>query len=267
MKLDIESIKQLPPRELRKICQDNNVKLARRDTTRKAILAKIERHNKKLVSGSTVKKTDPRRPTDPSEPRPARPDFEALTAGAGDTDSPASANTPTSREPIQDEPAPPPSDGNAWGGRREGAGRPQGLTDEIARARRCAGNQTPDPNLVFTLWVASQVIAGSIKIEEAALSKEDAEKLGLPVTNLFNFYCPDVEVPPVVELWVSFGLVANEVLVPHVRKCVEIYNERKKPKSDKSKRTDSDRSPGKEGQRENSQGTEPDLEPFESFVL
>ena len=100
------------------------------------------------------------------------------------------------------------------GGLRPGAGRPQGVTDDLAAVNRlpekanealCAVIEMP-----FDLW------SDLNKMPELALTKDEARKIGLPVTQLMEFYFPG-KIPVIAWVWMSLlGSTAN-ILKPRLK--------------------------------------------------
>jgi hypothetical protein len=88
------------------------------------------------------------------------------------------------------------------GGLRPGAGRPMGVGDELAVVNRLpekANELICDCiELPFDLW------ADVNNIPDLALTKEEAKRLGLPVTQLMEYYFPG-KIPVIAWAWMNFG--------------------------------------------------------------
>jgi hypothetical protein len=86
------------------------------------------------------------------------------------------------------------------GGPRPGAGRPLGMTDEKAKVRNLP--TIPNETVVKLLLMAGGMIAGKTGIAETVFTRQEAEELGLPVTQLQEYYFPD-GIPEIAWAWVS----------------------------------------------------------------
>ncbi len=94
------------------------------------------------------------------------------------------------------------------GGARPGAGRPRG-TDDLSRV-----NQLPEKanlTLVPILQIPFKGWAKGAEIPALELSKQEAEDLALPVTQLLEFYFPG-KVPEIAWVWLmAVGTIFNVV--------------------------------------------------------
>ena len=121
------------------------------------------------------------------EQQPVNPDFEAA---------------------VKSEPAKAKS-----GGVREGAGRPKGMTDEKAKVRHLPQvSSTPIKQgcqSLFDFW------ASAAKIEQLALSEDEAEKLSLPITQLQEFYFPGI-LPEIAGTWIMLIFAVSRIVKPRV---------------------------------------------------
>jgi len=99
------------------------------------------------------------------------------------------------------------------GGHRPGAGRPQGLTDAKARAK----NLPQYPNIaikqgiewVFELW------ASATKIEMLALDEDEAMLLSLPVTQIQEYFFPDL-IPEIAGAFVMLIYATTKIAKPRL---------------------------------------------------
>jgi len=87
------------------------------------------------------------------------------------------------------------------GGYREGAGRPLGMTDEKAKVKNLP--KIPSNSIkhgavtVFSFW------SREAKIEDLALTDEEAELWSLPATQLQEYYWPGL-IPEILSIWIEF---------------------------------------------------------------
>ncbi len=95
------------------------------------------------------------------------------------------------------------------GGLRPGAGRPQGVTDDLA-----AVNKLPEkPNLLLVpvLKMPFKFWARAIRVSEMALSKDEGADLALPVTQLLEFYFPG-KIPAIAWAWLMLAAATEEIM-------------------------------------------------------
>jgi len=110
------------------------------------------------------------------------------------------------------------------GGVREGGGRPLGLTDEKARVKNLP--QYPSNPIkqgsqaLFDLW------ASAAKIEELALSEDEADLLSLPITQLAEYYFPGM-IPEIAGTWVMMIFAFTRVVQPRMKLIDEVRKQRR----------------------------------------
>ncbi|MBA7633997.1 hypothetical protein ES703_41568 [subsurface metagenome] len=135
--------------------------------------------------------------TEPGPGKPERkPDFETLA-----TEAPAIA------------PDSPQLDDEGPGGEREGAGRTPGLTDEKARVQRILKNQVPDPVVEFVVDCVFN-LSGEPKKKTV---EPTAEMIAVPVTNLMNYYFPNLNLNPLLQVWFDLGIGIKNLVVSRVQ--------------------------------------------------
>lgn len=110
------------------------------------------------------------------------------------------------------------------GGVRPGAGRPKGLTDEKAKVRHLPQiSSTPIKQGVqslFDFW------ASAAKIEQLALSEDEAEKLSLPITQLQEFYFPGI-LPEIAGTWIMLIFAVSRIVKPRIDMVNVVRKQRK----------------------------------------
>ena len=113
------------------------------------------------------------------------------------------------------------------GGAREGAGRKKGLTDEKAKVKNLP--QYPSNPIrqgcqaLFDLWAAAA------KIEELALSDEDADILSLPLTQLQEYYFPGI-LPEIAGTWIMLIFATTRIIKPRIDLVNKVRAERRSAK-------------------------------------
>lgn len=116
------------------------------------------------------------------------------------------------------------------GGVREGAGKPFGLTDEKAKVKNLP--QYPSNPIkqgsqaLFDLW------ASAAKIEQLALSEDEADLLSLPITQLAEFYFPGI-IPEIAGTWVMLIFAFTRVVQPRMKLIDEVRKLRRAAAGDK----------------------------------
>jgi hypothetical protein len=110
------------------------------------------------------------------------------------------------------------------GGVREGAGRTKGLTDEKAKVKNLPQlSSTPirqGCQSLFDLW------ASAAKIEQLALSEDEAEKLSLPITQLQEFYFPGI-LPEIAGTWIMLIFAVSRIVKPRIDMVNVVRKQRK----------------------------------------
>ena len=110
------------------------------------------------------------------------------------------------------------------GGVREGAGMPPGLTHEKAKVKNLP--QYPSNPIkqgsqaLFDLW------ASVAKIEELALSEDEADLLSLPITQLAEFYFPGM-IPEIAGTWVMMIFAVTRVVQPRMKLIDKVRKQRR----------------------------------------
>lgn len=118
------------------------------------------------------------------------------------------------------------------GGVRAGAGRPAGLTAEKAAVK----NLPKYPSIpikqgcqsLFDLW------ATAAKIEQLALTDEEADLLSLPLTQLQEYYFPGI-LPEIAGSWIMLIFAATRIVKPRID---IIETTRKQRRQNKPKKTE-----------------------------
>ena len=110
------------------------------------------------------------------------------------------------------------------GGVREGAGRPKGMTDEKAKVRHLP--QVPSTPIKQGCWALFDFWASAAKIEELALSDDEAETLSLPITQLQEYYFPGI-LPEIAGTWVMLIFAVSRIVKPRVDMVNKVRNQRK----------------------------------------
>lgn len=110
------------------------------------------------------------------------------------------------------------------GGVREGAGRQLGLTDEKAKVKNLP--QYPSNPIkqgsqaLFDLW------ASAAKIEELALSEDEADLWSLPITQLAEYYFPGM-IPEIAGTWVMMIFAVTRIMKPRIKLIEEVRKQRR----------------------------------------
>ena len=161
----------------------------------------------KLVKEILNKTESALEPANPSVQQPANPEFERAAAEKA-------------AEPVKDN----------RGGAREGAGRPLGLTDEKAKVRNLP--QFPSNPIrqgicsLFDLW------ATAAKIEELALSEDEADMESLPLTQLQEYYFPNI-LPEIAGSWIMLIFATTRIMKPRIKLINKVRAERQAAKQNK----------------------------------
>jgi len=157
----------------------------------KAKIAKLILERRTVMFDEQIKDKARARKEDP-EQQPIKPGFERAAA-----------------EPPKDN----------RGGVREGAGKPPGLTDVKAKVKNLP--QYPSNPIkqgsqaVFDLW------ASAAKIEQLALSEDEADLLSLPITQLAEYYFPGM-IPEIAGTWVMMIFAVTRIMKPRIKLIEEI---------------------------------------------
>jgi len=127
----------------------------------------------------------------PEAQQPANPEFERAAAEKA-------------AEPVKDN----------RGGARPGAGRPLGLTDEKAKVKNLP--QYPSNPIRQGLCCLFDLWAAAAKIEELALSDDEADMLSLPLTQLQEYYFPGI-LPEIAGTWIMLIFAASRIMKPRIK--------------------------------------------------
>ncbi len=95
------------------------------------------------------------------------------------------------------------------GGLRPGVGRPQGMTEDLARVNKLP--EKPNLLLVPVLKMPFKFWARAIHVPEMALSKDEGAELALPVTQLLEFYFPG-KIPTIAWAWLMLAAATEEIM-------------------------------------------------------
>jgi hypothetical protein len=106
------------------------------------------------------------------------------------------------------------------GGIRPGAGRPMGMGDDLAAVNRLA--EKPNELICDCLELPFDLWADVNNIPDLALTKEEARRLGLPVTQLMEYYFPG-KIPVIAWAWMNLGASLVNVL----KKRIKLIRQRK----------------------------------------
>ena len=109
------------------------------------------------------------------------------------------------------------------GGARPGAGRPMGVTDDLALVNRLP--QKPNLTLIPVLRIPFEIWAQGQGVPGLALKKDEAEELALPVTQLLEFYFPG-RIPEIAWVWLMLlGSIYN-VVEPRMKLLAELRKQK-----------------------------------------
>lgn len=148
--------------------------------------------------------------------------IQAAESHDAPADVPSSDETPTPRPPgipsfdallEGDESIPAESGGDGRGGKREGAGRPEGSTDEVCRMKRLS--QQPHPVVTSSLEFLFARWAASVGCDQIKLDKDEAFALALAWTQIGDYLGVTERIPVWLQLavtatWTTANIVANK---------------------------------------------------------
>ncbi len=194
-----------------KMAKKLHIKVPKSRSWTKEILARKILEKQKLDELADV----PVQPEPKSDESKRKPDFEDLA-----TEGPAEALD----SPQLDKEGP--------GGEREGAGKPPGLTDEKARVQRILKNQVPDPVVQFAVECAFN-LSGEPKKKSV---EPTTEMIAVPVTNLINYYFPNLNLSPLLQVWFDLGLGVKNLVVSRVQ-AMKVKAAEAQPESPESAET------------------------------
>jgi len=109
------------------------------------------------------------------------------------------------------------------GGAREGAGRPAGSTKEVIAAEKMG--TVANPAIVGLLKIPFELWAQLTKFDSMALTDKEAELIGLPATQLVNYYLP-VSDNPIYLVWASLVGTASYIMLPRLYELKKIRAQR-----------------------------------------
>jgi len=109
------------------------------------------------------------------------------------------------------------------GGAREGAGRPPGSTKEAIAADKMGS--IANPAIVGLLKIPFELWAQLTKLDNMALTDKEAELIGLPATQLVNYYLP-VSDNPIYLVWASLVGTASYIMLPRMCELKKIRAQR-----------------------------------------
>lgn len=125
--------------------------------------------------------------------------------------------TPSAVQPgfsrLTDDEAPPP---NNRGGARPGAGRPEGMTNEIAAMNRLS--QQPHPFVSGALELLFHRWAASVKCPDVALTKDEAFALALAWTQVGDYLGVTEKIPvwlqlAITAIWTTANIVQSKAKI------------------------------------------------------
>ena len=110
------------------------------------------------------------------------------------------------------------------GGEREGAGRPEGMTDEKAAMNRLS--QQPHPFFQFGLERLFKTWAQSVHCAEIALTKDEAFDLALVWTQVGDYYGVPDKIPPwlqlgIMAIWTTANIIASKAALARESRAVQ----------------------------------------------
>ena len=144
-----------------------------------------------MISPKATNPVTPAATTGKQIVQPANPEFEQLVKGPA-------------LEPKKE----------TRGGTRPGAGRPMGVGDDLAIVNRLP--EKPNELICDCLELPFDFWADVNHIPELALTKEEAKRLGLPVTQLMEYYFPG-KIPVVAWAWMNLGVSLVNVLKKRIK--------------------------------------------------
>jgi hypothetical protein len=99
------------------------------------------------------------------------------------------------------------------GGARPGAGRPMGVSDDMALVNRLP--QKANVMLVPVLRIPFELWSIANNMPELELTKEEGEDLALPVTQLLEYYFPG-KIPEIAWVWLMMCGATYNVMKPRM---------------------------------------------------
>jgi len=99
------------------------------------------------------------------------------------------------------------------GGRREGAGRPLGFSEEEIRVQKILQNKIPDPMVQFVVESVFGLVREPVEVVEPT-----PKMIAVPATNLLAYYFPNLNVSPVLRVWFELFLGTKNLAVRNLEK-------------------------------------------------
>lgn len=99
------------------------------------------------------------------------------------------------------------------GGARPGAGRPAGTPQDLMDVNRLP--TVPNKTLIPVLQIPFDLWATGQQVKELALSKDEAEELALPITQLLEWYFPG-KIPEIAWVWLMLLGVTKNIMQPRL---------------------------------------------------
>jgi hypothetical protein len=109
------------------------------------------------------------------------------------------------------------------GGAREGAGRPAGSTDKVIAAEKMG--TAANPAIIGLLKIPFELWAQLTKLDSMSLTDKEVELLGVPATQLVNYYMPVMD-NPVYLAWASLIGAASYIMLPRFYQLKKIRDEK-----------------------------------------
>jgi len=185
----LEKLRKKPKAELIKMAKRSGVRFSE-NWNRTRLATKILEKQK-----LDELKDEPVQAEPETEDSRRKPDFEALV-----TEGPEIA------------PDSPQVDKEGPGGVRPGAGRPPGMSDEKARVQRLLKNTVPEPVIKFAFECLFESWETAVKVEGLALSDDEINAIAVPTTNLKEYYLPNLNLSPVLEMWIGLAVGVKAVV-------------------------------------------------------
>ena len=183
----LDKLRRRPKPELRAMAKKAGIKVA-------TCWSRIELATKILEKQKLSELEEPGPSIQPEPESKRKPEFESLA-----TESPE-----IEPDSSQDEKPGP-------GGARDGAGRPPG-SDEERRVQRIRRNKVADPVVKFAFECLFEGWESAVKVEGLALSKDEADTIAVSMTNLKEYYFPNLDLSPVLEMWIGLAIGVKAVV-------------------------------------------------------
>jgi len=185
----LEKLRKKPKAELIRIAKKLDIKVA--DSWNRTKLAKRILEKQKLAE---LEEPAVQPGPEAGDSR-RKPDFEVLA-----TEGPEIA------------PDSPQLDKEGPGGVRPGSGRPPGMSEERARVQRLLKNKVPEPIIKFAFECLFDSWETAVKVKGLALSDDEIKAIAVPTTNLKEYYLPNLDFSPVLEMWIGLAIGVKAVI-------------------------------------------------------